>query len=127
MSRVVHFEFSVPNPQQAAAFYRSVFGWAIEKLPDPVRYWQIRTAESSTQPGIPGGIVESKTGASRVSITIEVPSLDEACAKVRSNGGRVITERQAVPGYGSHVLCQDPQGNFLAMIEPLRVGRPGAQ
>src|SRR6266852_3584115 len=99
MAHVVHFEFSVPDPEQAVAFYAAVFGWSIRKLPDPVRYWRIQTAEASGQQGIPGGIVQSKTGSPRVSVTIQVESLDEACAKVTSNGGSLITERQTVPGY----------------------------
>jgi predicted enzyme related to lactoylglutathione lyase len=119
MPRVVHFEFSVPNPELAVEFYSAVFGWSIQKLPDPIRYWQIRTSEGPAQQGIPGGIVQSKTGSPRVSVTIEVESLDEACAKVAGSGGTLITERQIVPGYGVHVLCRDPQGNFFALIEPL--------
>jgi predicted enzyme related to lactoylglutathione lyase len=119
MPRVVHFEFSVPNPELAVEFYSAVFGWSIQKLPDPIRYWQIRTSEGPAQQGMPGGIVQSKTGSPRVSVTIEVESLDEACAKVASSGGTLITERQIVSGYGVHVLCRDPQGNFFALIEPL--------
>jgi predicted enzyme related to lactoylglutathione lyase len=82
MSSVVHFEFSVPNPEEAAAFYSAVFGWSITKLPDPTRYWQIRTAEAPAQRTIPGGIVQSKTGLPRVSVTIQVPSLSDACTRV---------------------------------------------
>ena len=117
MSHVVHFEFSVPDPEQAVEFYSSVFGWSIEKLPDPVRYWQIRTQGAPGTEGISGGILHSKTGAPRVSVTIEVSSLDEACSRVTTNGGQLITPRQTVPDYGTHVLCRDPQGNFFALLE----------
>ena len=122
MSSVVHFEFSVPNPEEAAAFYGAVFGWSITKLPDPIRYWQIRTAEALAQRAIPGGIVQSKTGSPRVSLTIQVPSLSEACTRVTAEGGSLITERQTIPGYGVHVLCRDPQGNFFALLEPVSAG-----
>ena len=122
MSSVVHFEFSVPNPEEAAAFYGAVFGWSITKLPDPIRYWQIRTAEVPAQRAIPGGIVQSKTGSPRVSITIQVPSLSEACTRVTAQGGSLITEPQTIPGYGVHVLCRDPQGNFFALLEPAPAG-----
>jgi predicted enzyme related to lactoylglutathione lyase len=89
MSSIVHFEFSVPNPEEAAAFYSAVFGWSITKLADPIRYWQIRTAEAPAQRAIPGGIVQSKTGAPRASVTIQVPSLSDACTRViaRRNAG----------------------------------------
>jgi uncharacterized protein len=122
MSSVVHFEFSVPNPEEAAAFYGAVFGWAITKLPDPIRYWQIRTAEVPAQRAIPGGIVQSKTGSPRVSVTIQVASLSEACTRVTAQGGSLITEPQTIPGYGVHVLCRDPQGNFFALLEPSPAG-----
>jgi uncharacterized protein len=122
MSSIVHFEFSVPNPEEAAAFYSAVFGWSITKLPDPIRYWQIRTAEAPAQGAIPGGIVQSKTGSPRVSVTIQVPSLSEVCTRVTVQGGRLVTEPQTIPGYGVHVLCRDPQGNFFALLEPISAG-----
>lgn len=122
MSSVVHFEFSVPHPEEAAAFYSAVFGWSITKLPDPIRYWQIQTAEAPAQGAIPGGIVQSKTGSPRVSVTIQVSSLREACARVTSQGGSLITDPQTIPGYGVHVLCRDPQGNFFALLEPVSAG-----
>lgn len=118
MPHVVHFEMSVPEPEQAVEFYSRVFDWSVQKLPDPVRYWQVRTPEASSQVGIPGGIVQSKSGTPRISITIQVDSIDAASAKVIANGGKLITEKQMVPGYGVHILCQDPQGNFFALIQP---------
>ena len=73
MGQVVHFELSVPRPEEAAAFYAAVFGWSAQKLPDPVRYWQLRPSAEGGARGIPGGIVQSKTGAARVSITNRCP------------------------------------------------------
>ena len=119
VGHVVHFEFSVPNPEKSAAFYCDAFGWLATKLPDPLKYWQLQTSQTDQHQGLPGGIVQSKTGESRVSLTIQVESLDEACAKVTSLGGLMVTERRLVPGYGVHVLCKDPQGCFFALIEPL--------
>ena len=122
MSSVVHFEFSVPNPEEAAVFYGAVFGWSITKLPNPINYWQIRTADTPAQHAIPGGIVQSKTGSPRVSLTIQVASVHEACARVTARGGSLITEPRTIPDYGVHVLCRDPQGNFFALLEPVSAG-----
>ncbi|WLT31006.1 VOC family protein [Geothrix sp. PMB-07] len=118
LPHVVHFEFTVPDPEQAGRFYAQVFGWSIQKLPDPVRYWQIKAAGNAKE-GITGGIVQSKSGAPRVSVTIQVESLDETCAKVLQEGGALVTERQAIPGFGLHILCKDPQGNFFALIQSM--------
>ena len=87
-------------------------------FPHPLKYWQLQTSQTDRHLGLPGGIVESKTGESRVSLTIQVESMDEACAKVSSLGGQLVTDRRFVPGYGVHVLCKDPQGCFFALIEP---------
>ena len=86
-------------------FYRGVFGWSASKLPDPVNYWQLQTSEASAQQGIPDGIVESRSGEARVSVTVQGDSIDEVCAQVTRLGGRLITERLRVPGYGVHVLA----------------------
>ena len=118
MAHVVHFEISVPNPELAVKFYSDVFGWSAQKLPDPVQYWQLRPSATLMPTGVPGGILGSKSGASRVSVTIQVESLDDTCAKVTAMGGSLVTERRPVPGYGTHVLCKDPQGIFFAVIEP---------
>jgi hypothetical protein len=45
MPRVVHFELPVDEPERAAHFYRSVFGWQINKWEGPEDYWLIKTGE----------------------------------------------------------------------------------
>ena len=57
MVHVVNFEFSAPDPEQAVAFYSKVFDWFINKLPDPIRYWQIKTSEEPDKERIGGGIL----------------------------------------------------------------------
>jgi predicted enzyme related to lactoylglutathione lyase len=118
VAHVVHFEFSVPDPQQAATFYQEAFGWSATKLPDPIRYWQLLPANASAPSAIPGGVVQSKTGESRVSLTIQVEDLAKACATVIRLGATMITQPQLIPGFGTHVLCRDPQGCFFALLEP---------
>ena len=118
MAHVVHFEFSVPDPQAAVAFYHQAFGWATKKLPDPINYWQLLPATASAPPTIPGGVVRSKTGEARISLTIQVEDLTEACATVTRLGATLVTQPQAIPGFGTHVLCRDPQGCFFALLEP---------
>ena len=79
----------------------------------------VANLESVSAAGYSGGIVESRSGEARVSVTVQVDSIDEVCAQVTRLGGRLITERLRVPGYGVHVLCRDPQGCYFALLEPL--------
>ena len=91
MAHVVHFEISVPHPEQAVEFYSDVFGWPAQKLPDPIPYWQLRPSVTPEHTGIPGGMIGSVSDRSRVSITIQVESLDETCARVTGMGGSIVT------------------------------------
>ena len=54
VSRVIHFEVSVDNPERAKKFYENVFGWNINKW-GPEDYWLVMTGEK-TEPGIDGAL-----------------------------------------------------------------------
>lgn len=56
MPRVVHFEIHADDPERAAAFYSSVFGWEIMKWDGPFDYWLVRTGPREEM-GIDGGIL----------------------------------------------------------------------
>ena len=45
MSRVIHFELSMDNPERAIKFYSDVFGWDSEKWEGPMDYWMISTGK----------------------------------------------------------------------------------
>jgi predicted enzyme related to lactoylglutathione lyase len=48
MARIIHFEIPAADPERAAAFYKKVFDWQIEKWPGPMEYWMVTTgAEGS--------------------------------------------------------------------------------
>lgn len=55
MSRVIHFDLSADDPERAARFYKSVFGWKVEKWQGPSDYWLMTTGDE-TEPGITGGV-----------------------------------------------------------------------
>ncbi|UCH10512.1 MAG: VOC family protein [Fidelibacterota bacterium] len=114
MERVVHFEINAQDPQRAADFYTEVFGWSIGKWEGPMDYWLITTGEED-EPGINGAIMTE--GRAPVINTIDVPSAEEAAAKVTANGGRVLGEIQAIPGVGYHVYCQDTEGVVFGLIQ----------
>lgn len=43
-SRVVHFDIPIDDAGRAGAFYRTVFGWNVEKW-GPIDYWTMTTGE----------------------------------------------------------------------------------
>jgi hypothetical protein len=119
MSRVIHFEISVDDPERAKKFYEDVFGWKIEKW-GPIDYWLIMTGEK-TEPGIDGAIRIrgdlKKIKNENTINTINVPSIDEFIKKVEKNGGKVLMPKMAIPGVGYHTYCQDTEGNVFGIME----------
>jgi len=116
MSRVVHFEIPVDDPDRAVGFYSKVFGWQINKWEGPMDYWLI-TSGGGDEPGIDGAIMKREGPVTTVVNSISVPSVDEFMNKVTANGGKVLMPKTPIPGVGYFTYCQDTEGNMFGIIE----------
>jgi predicted enzyme related to lactoylglutathione lyase len=116
MARVVHFEIPAENPERAIKFYKEAFGWKIEKWEGPFDYWLVTTGEEGEM-GINGAIMPKEMG-DIIRITIGVDSFDEYVEKIEKSGGKMITEKQKIPGIGVMAAFQDSEGNISALIKP---------
>jgi predicted enzyme related to lactoylglutathione lyase len=130
MSRVVHFEIHAADPERAAAFYRTVFGWDVKEWVMPgvqvsneSRFWMATTG-AEPAPGINGGIlfrrgsppVEGQPVNAYV-CTIDVASLDESLHLVVAAGGMLAVPRMPIKGIGWLVYCKDTEGNIFGMTQ----------
>ena len=118
MHRVVHFEVSADDPERALRFYSDVFGWKAQKWEGEIKYWLITTGEDG-QPGINGGLFP-REGEMRFTShvnTVDVPSLEEAMARVTGHGGRITMPKTAIPGVGYFAYCQDTEGNTFGIMQ----------
>lgn len=116
MSRVVHFEIGVDDPERAIKFYTDVFGWKIKKWEGPLDYWLASTGPED-QPGIDGALMRRQYPSAPTTNTIDVPSVDEFLSKIAKAGGKVVTPKQSVPGVGYFAYCQDTEGNTFGIME----------
>ena len=85
---VVHWELWSKDPSKTAEFYRSVFEWEIQHIPD-LNYHVVNT-------GGAGG-------------------LDAYAQKIKKAGGTIIVDKLQVPGMGSFTLFQDPDNYVLGI------------
>src|ERR1700729_1535600 len=122
MARVVHFEIHAADPEAAAQFYSTVFGWKVTKWEGPIDYWLVSTGEGR---GIDGGIVrrmgESAQPGAAVNAyvcMIGVDSLDETQSAIVANGGAIAVEKHEIPGVGLLAYFKDPDGNIFGMMQP---------
>jgi predicted enzyme related to lactoylglutathione lyase len=114
MSRVIHFEIPADDPGRAVKFYERVFGWKIEKW-GTIDYW-LATTGPDNQPGINGAIMTRETQKTTVN-TIGVPSVDEFAKKIADAGGKVLTQKTAIPGIGFFAYCIDTEANVFGIME----------
>ena len=121
MPRVVHFEIHADDPQRAANFYQGVFGWDIKKWEGPEDYWLVTTGKAP-EPGIDGAILKRMGPINGDAViayvcTVDVPSVDDAIAKITSHGGTIVLPKMPVPGVGWHVYAKDTEGNIFGSLQ----------
>ena len=114
MARPSHFEIPVDDPDRAEAFYRHVFGWQFNRFEGaPSYYGMANTGEEN--PGINGALYQ-RAPDSVVVITMSVPSIEDAIAKVEEKGGRLVEPKTAVPGMGWYANVTDSEGNRIGLF-----------
>jgi predicted enzyme related to lactoylglutathione lyase len=116
MSRVIHFEIPAAEPERAAAFYKKVFGWSIEKWPGPMEYWMVTTGADGA-PGINGGLLKKQAPTTATTNTIGVDSVDKAIDAVNSAGGKLVLPKTSIPTIGYFAYLEDTEGNLFGVMQ----------
>ncbi|ACZ32017.1 Glyoxalase/bleomycin resistance protein/dioxygenase [Xylanimonas cellulosilytica DSM 15894] len=126
---VVHFEIHATEPERAAEFYSTLFGWKIERYGD-LAYWLVDTGDGSirndtAQPGlgINGGIIQRTQQAPPVggpvtgaNLVIGVDHVDASFARALELGGMDAMAPTDMPGIGRLAYVLDPDNNIFGMI-----------
>ena len=108
-----------PDPADAARFYAGLFGWQTEDAMPPdagAHYYMARidgrdvAAISSPPPGAPPQAVWNTY--------VRVESADDAAARVREAGGRVLSEPFDVFDAGRMGVFADPEGAVFCVWQP---------
>ena len=126
MNPVVHFEMPAEDPKRAVAFYSRVFGWTAQQLgPEMGDYTIVMTAESdATGPlernAINGGFFRKTPEAGAPNVVIAVDDIRAHMKTVEAAGGTILGGPDEIPGVGSYAVFRDPEGNRVAMLQPLR-------
>jgi predicted enzyme related to lactoylglutathione lyase len=127
MSKAIHFEIPVTDPEKASKFYEAVFGWKMFKYGD-MDYWLVQAGEES-EGGINGALIKkvggeitqditSAEGSVNAVITFNVEDVDETMKRVAENGGKVVTEKNEIPEVGTHFYFHDLDGNLIGAMKP---------
>ena len=113
MPKVTHFEIIGKDGAKAREFYSSLFGWEIDAN-NPMEYGVVAPNEN----GIGGGIAAAQPGgAPTTTIYVEVDAIQPYLDKATSMGGKVVMERQVIPGMVAFAQFADPDGNVIGLAE----------
>ena len=121
MPRPTHFEIHATDPEKLVDFYKRVFGWTFNHLPQ-MNYYLIDTG---TGEGINGGVVKrmgprAPDGAAvnAFVVTISVDSVDDSFKRALDAGATVALPKMAIPGVGWQAYVKDPDRNILGLHQP---------
>jgi predicted enzyme related to lactoylglutathione lyase len=117
--RVVHFEVPFEDADRARNFYRDVFDWQIQPMPE-MNYNMVSTGPMSEQgpsePGyIGGGMLERQAPMTGPVITLEVDDIDATLVEVSKRGGSAAGEKMAVGNMGFAAYFTDTEGNLMGL------------
>jgi predicted enzyme related to lactoylglutathione lyase len=117
-----HIELPADDTDRAKRFYTELFDWRFSETPGFDGYHMYATPGAGDA-GVGGAIGKRGEMAPESMRTyIYVRSVDDVLARVPELGGRVIEEKQEVPGMGWFGVFTDSEGNELAVWESLPRG-----
>ena len=119
-ARVVHFEIPFEDADRAQGFYRDVFDWQIQPMPE-MNYTIVSTGPVSDQgmplePGyIGGGMMERQAPLSSPVVTLQVDDIDAALVAIEKHGGSAVGEKLQVGEMGFAAYFNDSEGNIMGL------------
>ncbi len=110
----VHVELHTQDPERAKKFYKDLFDWKYEDVPD-MDYTIIKVGE-----GTGGGIMKSPMPDALPQWVpyVLVDDIAAATEKAKSLGATVLAGITEVPGMGSFSMLRDPTGAAFALWQP---------
>jgi predicted enzyme related to lactoylglutathione lyase len=110
---VVHCEFWTKSPKKVAEFYQKVFDWKIQSMPE-MNYHMV---EPGCEGSIGGGIMTPQDGTlpGNTSFYIDVDDLVAYRKRIQDAGGKILVEKQEVPGMGAYSFFSDPDGRVIGI------------
>ena len=126
MDKVVHFEIPFDNGERATKFYKEVFNWQMQSIPE-MNYTMVHTVKIDknnmpTEPGaINGGMYKRDKNSSKSPVlVIDVSSVDKYAKKIEKAGGKVTRQKTKVGDMGFYAQVADTEGNIIGIWETIK-------
>jgi len=117
---VLHWQILAKNPDKAAAFYKSLFGWNVNTA-NGLGYRVVDTDSS----GVNGGIWPAPPeGTAMVSLYVEVNDVAREVTRATELGAKVVMPPQKLPDGDEMAVILDTEGIPFGLMR--RGSREGA-
>ena len=118
MRQIVHVEIPSADSDAQKAFYSALLGWQVNEVPmgDDFTYTMFNTGADMNVALSPVG---DGMEPGDVLLYFHSEDLDADMARVSELGGKVILQRQDVPGFGALGMFLDPTGNRVAFWQDI--------
>lgn len=111
------FEIYVTDTARARAFYETMLGVTLQKLPLDLEMWTF--PGDMTAPGASGALVAAPPGMPVGGNSVMIYFACEDCAveggRIAAAGGTVVRDKMDIGQYGFIVLGKDPDGNMFGL------------
>jgi len=115
MPAIVHFDIATDEPERARKFYETLFGWNFASPPGMEDFYLFGTKDLEGKDGVGGGLGRRGEPSQRITVYIGVEEIDKYMKEVEANGGKLITAKMPVPGWGWAANCLDTEGNAFGL------------
>ena len=105
----IHVELQTQDLTKAKSFYKSLFDWKLEDIPD-MGYTMINVGE-----GTGGGMWKNPDNPSQWLAYVLVNDINASTKKAKSLGAKVSKEVTEIPGMGWLSIIMDPTGATLGL------------
>ena len=109
---VVHFEIIGKDGKKLQAFYKKLFGWAIDAK-NPMKYGIVKKERG----GIAGGIGQAGGDKGHVTVYVRVDDLEKCLAKAVKLGGKVIMPATEIMPKVNIAMFEDPEGHHIGLVK----------
>lgn len=111
---VVHFEINSQDAAKTREFYRSLFGWEMNEMPE-MNYTIVNAASES---GIGGGIGQvDNPDEAWVTFYIEVDDPQRYLDEVVAKGETVVAPVVEIPDVVTTAVFADPEGHRIGLVK----------
>lgn len=116
---VVHFELPADDEDRAREFYKAIFGWTFQVMPEMEYSLALTTPlDDHGRPAVPGSInggLFRRGDLTAPVVTVDVEDIDAALRQIAARGGSVVRDKMEVPGSGWNAYFKDPEGNVVGL------------